>query len=827
MTLKKLLFGAVLLGTGANAQAQADESFVVEDIQVQGLQRVALGAALTYIPIEIGDEVSRNLVAQTIRELYASAHFDDIEVSRNDGVLLIKVKERPTISEIIFDGNNDIEDEQLQDSLTNSGIVEGEQLDKTMITDIESGLEEFYQSVGKYNAQVTVTLVDLPRNRVELRFDFVEGEAAQIAQINFTGNKSFSREELLSQIELRDDLAWWNILGKRQYQQQQLGGDLETLESFYRDRGYARFSIDSVQVAMTPERDGIYITINVDEGEQYQIGEVTVLGDLRGHDDFITRVANTSKGRQYNASYMTGVEESIKGYLGRFGYAYPEVRSVPDINDEDLTVDLSYMVEAGNRAYVRRIEFTGNDATKDEVLRREMRQLEGAWLNDQLVQSGKVRLERLGYFETVEVNTVRVPGEEDKVDIEYQVKEQPSGSISAGIGYGDFAGLSLNAGISQENFLGTGNQAAFQVNTNRFSKDAQINYRNNYFTEDGVSLGGRLFYQEYDAGAAGLTQFNRTSYGVSTNLGFPINEYNRLSFGAGYTNTGISSLQRFDQLRSFLALYSDPENPEDSLNFRTFDLTTAWSRITLNRGTFPTEGSSNNLSLKVTTPGGDLQYFKVDYKFRYYLPLDNDHDFVFLTRFNAGYGNGYGSKGDFEYTLPFWENFYGGGAETLRGFETNRVGPRGLERQPTYIQGPVDADGNPTRIALGPEFDTIAINRFRSIGGNAVVNGGIELIVPTPFMGEEGSNAVRSSLFIDVGTVWDTEFDYAEYSDLRVTGDQELWDYGSPSNYSASYGASVQWLSPMGALTFSLGFPIRSVDSSIEERFTFNLGTTF
>ena len=825
MALKKLLFGAVFLGAGAGAQAS--ETFVVEDIQVQGLQRVALGAALTYIPVQVGDEVDSALIAQTIRELYASAHFDDIEVLRDDGTLIFRVMERPTISDIVFDGNSDLDDDQLSDSLRNSGITVGEQLDRTMISEIEGGLEEFYQSVGKYNANVSVTVINLPRNRVELRFNFVEGDAAEVKQINIIGNHSFSREELLSVFELRDELPWWNFLGRRQYQQQQLGGDIESLESFYRDRGYARFMLESVQVSMTPEKDGIYITLNVNEGEQYEVNDVNVIGDLRGHEGFINSVAESAVGRRYNASYVTGIEEAIKGYLGRFGYAYPEVRTVPDINDDDLVVDLNVVVQLGNRAYVRRISFEGNTTTKDEVLRREMRQMEGAWLNQQQVESSVVRLERLGYFATVDVDTVRVPGEEDQVDIVYTVEEQPSGSIQAGIGYGGFSGLSLNAGISQENFFGTGNQAAINLNTNRFQRDAQLTYRNNYFTDDGVSLGGNLFYRDFDGSRANLAQYNQTSYGISSNIGFPINEVQRINFGAGFTNTGISQFQQIDQITNFLRRYADPQNPESSVNFKTYDLSVGWQRVTLNRGVFPTAGTENQVTVKFTTPNSDVEYFKVNYRFRYYLPFDDDHNFVFLTRLNMGYGNGYGSTGGVDNRLPFWENFYGGGQESLRGFETNRVGPRGIYRQPTFVQGPPDVNGNPTQIALGPEYDTYQILPYRGVGGNAMVNASLELIVPTPFAGEEASRAVRTSVFVDVGSVWDTEFNYESYQNLRNVGQQELWDYSDPGNYQASYGVSVQWLSPMGALTFSLGFPIRSLDPEVEERFTFNLGTTF
>lgn len=823
MTLKKLFFGAALLGAGFSAQAL--ESFIVEDIQVRGLQRVALGAALTHVPVGIGDEINQSRIQQTIKGLYASSHFDDIRVSREGNSLIIRVQERPTISDIRFDGNKDLEDEQLMDSLSNNGITIGDSLDRTVIDGISKSLEDFYHSVGKYNARVDVRVVNLPRNRVELRFDFTEGPAAEVEQINVIGNSVFERTQIVDRMELRDQLPWWNLFGKRNYQQQQLMGDLEEVESMYRNEGYLRFNIDSVQVAITPELEGIYITLNIEEGEQYQIDDTSVMGEVRDHQEFLNSLVASLKNRRYNQSEVTGFEEAIKRYFGRYGYAYTEVRAIPEINDNDLMVNLTFMVDPGQRVYVRRVRFDGNDATKDEVLRREMRQMEGAWLSEQAVENGKVRLERLGFFETVETDTVPVPGQSDQVDVVYQVKEQPSGAISGGIGYGDFAGLSLQASISQENFLGSGNQAMFAVDTNRFSKSAQLSYRDNYFTDDGVSLGTRLFYREVDAGRQNLQQFNQRSWGVSGDIGFPINEYNRLNLGAGFSSTGITQLNPFDQIRNFYNRYSDASDG-NALNFKAYDLTAAWSRITLNRGVFPTAGTSNRLSGKITTPNSDLQYFKLDYEFRHYKPIDSDHDFVFLSRFNAGYGNGYGSDNGFEYTLPFWENFYGGGRSGMRGFEANRAGPRGIVRRPQFITGPPDENGNPTQIALGPEYDRIEVARRSAIGGNAQLTGGFELIFPAPLPGE-GLTNVRTSAFVDVGVVWDTEFDYDRYRELETIGDTPFWDYSDPSNYMASYGVSVQWLSPMGALTFSLAFPLRSLDPSIEERFTFNIGTTF
>lgn len=825
MTLRKLALSTFLLSTGTTV-AMAD-TFIVDDIRVRGLQRVALGAALTYIPVRAGDEVDEIRIREVIRELYRSNHFDDIRIEREGDALIVVVRERPTISSIELKGNKDIKDDQLLDSLQNSGITEGESLDRTVTAGLAKGIEEFYHSVGKYNAKVTVKIIDLPRNRVELRFDFEEGDAAEIAQINIIGNKAFSKERITQEMELRDTVPWWGAFSKKNYQQQQLMGDLESIESLYLNHGYLRFDVDSIQVSITPELERIYVTLNIEEGEQYDINTTRVLGELEQHQNWIESFAKMVENKRYNQADITALEESIKRYFGRMGYAHTEVKTVPDINDEDKTVDLTLLVEPGKRVYVRRILFQGNDATKDEVLRREMRQIEGAWLSDQLVENGKVRLERLGYFETVEVETTPVAGSDDQVDIIYEVKEQPSGTISAGLGYGDFAGLSINAAITQENFLGSGNQVGFTIDTNKFSRNVMLSYQDNYFTDDGVSLGGHISLSEFDARRANLQQFNQKSWGVGFDLGFPVNEYNRLGFGVGFASTGITQFNPYDQIVNFYERYAERSSNHDSLNFKNFYATASWSRVTLNRGVFPTAGSENQFSIKVTAPKGDLQYFRSEYRFRYYQPFDRNHKFVGLARFRLGYGNGYGRDGDFEYTLPFWENFYGGGAETLRGFEPNRTGPRGIIRNVSYIQGPPDENGNPTQIALGPEYDTIEVARRSSLGGNAMANGSFELIFPTPFASDETKNTVRTSAFIDVNTVWDTEFNYKEYKDLNLVGNVPFWDYGSPKNYQASYGVSLQWLSPMGALAFSLGFPLRSLDSDLEDRFTFNIGTTF
>ncbi|MBT41567.1 MAG: outer membrane protein assembly factor BamA [Idiomarina sp.] len=827
MTFKKLLVSALV--AAAVSPVHAQEEFVVEDIEVKGLQRVALGAALTYIPVRVGDDVSEMQIRSAIKSLYSSTHFDYIEVKRDGNTLVFQVSERPTIAEITFDGNKDIKDEQLEQSLQDNNIVVGEPLDRTTISGIEKGLEDFFHSVGKYNAQVTIEVVELPRNRVELLMNFDEGDAAEIAQINIVGNNAFPDEMLLDAFELKDDLPWWNVIGEKRYQKEQLSGDLETLESFYRDRGYLQFSVQSVQVSMTPDREGIYITMNVDEGEKYRVSGTDVMGDLKGHDELVERIATIEEGTLYNAAQVTYIEDMISRFYGRFGYAYPEVRAIPERNDADKTVKLTFSIEPGNRVYVRRINFEGNSLTQDRVLRREMRQLEGAWLSDDKVEQGKIRLERLGFFETVDSSTQKVDGRDDQVDITYKVKEQPSGSFNAGIGYGDYSGLQLNAGIQQNNFLGTGNRAGINVSTSRFNKNFSVSYADPYFTINGVSLSGQLYMSEFDAGQAeNLIRYNQKTYGVSSNIGFPVDEINSFNFGVGYKQQEVSNVDGYEQIRKFYSAFLDRENPDEGVAFDIYEFNAGWQRITLNRGTFPTSGSSQRASVEVSAPFSDIQYFKANYDFKYYLPLSDDQQWSLLTRFNIAYGNGYGEDdvGN-EFLLPFWESFRVGGQGDLRGFEPNTVGPRAIYSFADQVSGPPDWTGLPGGYPEGVGAESVQVSRY-AVGGNAKVVGGIELIVPTPFIDEGMRNSVRTSVFVDVGTVWDTEFDYDQYKDLELIGNsQELSDYSDPGDFRVSAGVSVQWISPMGPLTFSLGRALKEVEGDETQVFSFNIGTTF
>ncbi|ENM0965526.1 outer membrane protein assembly factor BamA [Vibrio parahaemolyticus] len=804
MAIKRILFASLL---ATSVSANGAENFVVQDIEIDGLQRVALGAALLKMPVRVGDTIDQGDVAEIIRALYASGNFEDVKVLRDGGVLMVQVKERPTIASISFSGNKAIKDEQLQENLNASGVREGEALDRTTLSNIEKGLEDFYYSVGKYNATVKAVVTPLPRNRSDLKFVFTEGVSAKIQQINFIGNEVFSDEELLSRFNLNVDVPWWNFLADEKYQKQVLAGDIEALKSFYLDRGYLKFNVDSTQVAISPDKKGVYITLGLEEGEVYTVKGVKFRGDLIGEEATFERLVPFEDNETYNGSLVTSMEEGIKRVLGESGYAYPQVNTIPEFDDENKQVSLVVNVDPGNRIYVRDIRFTGNNSTKDEVLRREMRQMEGSWLNSKSIETGKTRLNRLGYFENVEVQTVRVPGSDDQVDLVYSVKEANSGSVNFGVGYGTESGVSFQVGLQQDNFLGSGNRVGINAMMNDYQKNVSLDYRDPYWNLDGVSLGGKIFYDEFEASEAGIVDYTNQSYGASLTWGFPFDELNRFEFGVGYTHNKIGNLSPYLQVEQFLQAQADNIDSSGALNTNDFDFNISWTRNNLNRGYFPTAGNHQRAFYKMTVPGSDVQYFKMQYDVRQYVPLTKKHEFTLLFRGRLGYGNGYGQTDGNDNLFPFYENYYAGGFTTLRGFGSNSVGPKAVYR---------DYSGS------NNGADTATDD---SVGGNAVALASIELIVPTPFASDEVRNQIRTSIFFDMASIWDTEFDYrdsgAEY------GDRYYYDYSDPTNYRSSYGAALQWMSPMGPLVFSLAKPIKKFDGDDEEFFTFTIGRTF
>lgn len=885
LCLLQLTFALGLVSLATPGYAQA---FRIDDIRIEGLQRVSPSPVFAAMPLAAGHLADTEAVRNTVRDLFATGFFDDITVLRDGNVLIIRVKERPTISEITIEGNKAIKTEVLKGAMTDNDLDEGQIFQRGMMDGILNELERQYVSQGRYGAEVTGDITELPNNQVAIAITVDEGEVATIKHLNIVGNEAFSHGQLLDLFELKTSgwLSW--ITSDDRYAREKLRGDIEALESFYLDRGYLDFNVISSQVSLSPDQKSVFITLNIEEGDIYTVSKVELAGELILPEYRMRQLVLLRENSTFSQNLMTTTEEYMAALLGNAGYTNAEVKGIPEKNPEDKTVEITFLVNPSHRMYVRRINFNGNTRTRDEVLRREMRQMEQSSASNSKIQQGKIRLERLGFFKGVEAENRDVPGTSDLIDVDYTVEEQPSGSVNASVGYGQGSGFLFGAGLQENNWLGSGKQVGVSVNHNDWQTIYSFSYNDPYFTPDGVNRGLSLFYNSRDYSRSYVTSYNTDSYGAVMSFGYPISEIQRLNYSLGFTHlevkTGTYSAQEIRRTpweldlenQVYLAVSADELGRLQSMNenglyddfsldtvlvneqmevktdpgfvdlygskFNTFSAKMSWLRSTLNRGIMANRGSKQTLALELTVPGSDLQYFTIDYDAQIFLPL-TEH-LTMRLRTSLGYGGGYGDMD----RLPFFHNYYAGGFGSVRGFKSRSLGPQAspsanyISQATDYVG--VDNDGDGVNDAWSPSgaaymlctddgFQvlndsltecvdgelarsfTYSNYRYRAFGGNLLVEFGAELLFPVPFL--EDQRSVQMALFLDAGNVFDTECGATQMNCTNFD-----WN-----ELRSSYGISLNWLSAMGPMTFSLAKPIEYGPEDRRESFQFSMGIPF
>lgn len=773
MSRFKILLLMFVLSVG-NANA-----FVFTDVRVEGLQRISAGTVFGAIPFNVGDNIDTLDLRLIVRSLFETGSFDDVQVGRDGSVLVIIVSERPSIDEIEIDGNKAIKSEDLLDGLSESGLAVGQIFKKVTLEHIATGLERQYVSQGRYDANIETEVVPLPRNRVRIKVDVDEGSVSGIKHINIIGNTIFSDEQLLERMELKLPTLLSFYKKDDKYSKEKLTSDIEGLESYYLDRGYLKFAIDSTQVSIAPNKEDVYITINVTEGEKFTVSAVDITGEL--HDvpeESIRSLILSGSGQVYSRELMTASEERIERILGNAGYTFASATGQPTVDESGDTVTIRFFVDAGQRAYVRRITFRGNTVTHDEVLRREMRQMEGGWASTAAIDHSKLRLERLGFFKEVTVETPPVPGIEDQIDVNYSVEEQPSGAISASLGYAGDVGLIIGASYQENNVFGTGNSINIGINRSDFQKSFNFSFLDPYYTIDGVSRGYSVFFRKSDFQERNIARFSTDTYGGSVNFGYPVSEVSRLGFSVGYENTtlkeGIFPAQEISQ---FLA--------SEGKEFDLYSVTASYTMSALNRGLLPTAGKSQSLSFELAVPGSELEFARFNYNGQIFFPLGRS--LVLRLRADLGYGEAYGDTKVF----PFYKNFFTGGMGAVRGYKTNSLGPQATPSPSGRFQ------------------------QFDPIGGNVLIETSAELLFRLPLVKDQ--RQIKSAFFVDAGNVFNTNCPPISVI-CHSPSDGEL-------RYSA--GIAVTWITGFAPLSFALSFPFNEKSGDESESFQFEIGKTF
>ena len=747
----------------------AFEEFIVNDIRIAGLQRVSTGSIFNTIPISVGDKIDDRKIVDITRALFATEQFDDIQIGRDGNALIITVAERPSISSIDISGNSALKTEILLESFDGIGITEGQVYKRSTLERMKAELVRSYSSQGRYGAGVEIYETPQPRNRVSISIEIDEGESAKIDGITILGNNIFSDEDLLDVMELSEG-SWLSFLSNDdQYSREKLQGDLENLESYYLDRGYLQFSIESSQVSISRDRSSIYITYIISEGPQYTISDVKIVGDMPLNEELIDPIIETQKDITYSQAQITQIEEIFTSLLGNEGYAFASVKGQPDIDEEMLEVDLSFVIDPGKRTYTRKILFEGNEITQDDVLRREMRQFEGAWASDDKIEQSRVRLERLGFFKEVNVETVPVPGTDDQIDVKFRVEEETTGNVGGNLGYSDF-GLMIGFNLQERNFLGTGNSVGIAINKSIYQEVYNLSFYDPYYTIDGASRGYSLYYRKTDYGEFNIANYTSDSQGLGIQFGYPISDTQRVGLNLTYDKTEID--QGTLPVRDILDFLLEEGN-----SFQTVSAQAVWSRITLNRGMFPTDGASTEALFLATLPLSDINYYKLNIRQKFYQPL-NVWDLVFGFQGEIGYLAPYGDTDN----VPFFQHFYAGGPRSLRGFESNTLGPRATP-SPCYGFDTVNdlcpplIDSNFDGIPDSPAYNqSIIYQRDDPIGGDVKIEGSMQLIFKLPMV--EDQRSMRTAFFFDFGNVFAMECREYQVSCYKPSIDELRYSIG-------------------------------------------------
>ncbi len=765
--------------------ARAFEPFVVKDIRVEGVQRTEAGTVFSYLPIKVGDRLDDAKAAQAVKALFATGFFRDVRLEVQDGVLLVVVQERPTISKVELIGNKEFDTDTLKKALKDIGLAEARIFDRSALDRAEQEMKRQYITRGRYAAKVTTTVTPQERNRVAVNFTIEEGDAAKIARINIVGNKAFTESQLLDQMQLTTP-GWMTWYTKNdQYSKQKLSADLEGVRSFYQNRGYLEFNVESTQVSITPDKEDIYITVNVSEGGQFKVSDVRLAGDMPVPESELARLVAIRPGDVYSRERLQATAKSISDRLGTEGYAFANVNIVPELDRQNFQAAFTIFVDPGRRVYIRKINISGNVKTRDDVIRREMRQLEGAWYDGARIERSKVRIKRLGYFEDVNFETPPVAGTTDQADVEVTVTERSTGNLSAGVGYSSADGFVFSGSISQQNILGTGNALIVALNTSKVNRTISLAFTEPYWTVDGVSRTLEIYQRNVDPTSLSVAPYTSSTFGGAVGFGVPISETDTINVGFRAEHTNLTLFVGSPPAYiEFVREFGDATN--------SYVLSAGWSRDTRDDILYPTRGVLQSALGEIGLPFGNLSYYKVNYLIQSFWPVYAD--FVLMLRGDVGYSDGYGGK-----PLPFFKALFAGGVGSVRGYQTATLGPRQL------TPNPIDT----------PPF--VFFTYDNAIGGKEKIVGNAEFVYPIL----KGDKSVRGSVFFDIGQV--TGLIYAPQL-FKEQYDSFQHQFES---FRYSWGIGLAWNSPIGPLKFSYAFPLNQKPGDQIQHFQFQVGTVF